>query len=148
MVVLAYLVLAASWIFLSDQLLLLLINQEQLVNFSMLKGMFFVLVSAVGLALALKNVPMPAGAEQRVLPLKLRHIQVRDYMLAVVLVGMMLWFRLLLPEDIATKPMMILQLFPVILAAVFGSFRRCWPRYFCHAAVNAGGWLDCQARAE
>lgn len=121
-VVLAYLVLALSWIFLSDQLLLLLIGPEQLLKVSMLKGMLFVLVSAVGLSLALKNVPLPAGVERSVLPLNHRQSQVRDYLLAALLVGMMLWFRLLLSVDIATKPMMILQLFPVILAAVFGGF--------------------------
>lgn len=120
--VLGYLVLALSWIFLSDQLLLLLISPEQLLNVSMLKGMLFVLVSAVGLSLALKNVPLPAGAESKVLPLNYRQSQIRDYLLAAVLVGMMLWFRLALPIDIGTRPMLILQLFPIILAAVLGGF--------------------------
>jgi diguanylate cyclase (GGDEF)-like protein/PAS domain S-box-containing protein len=121
-VVLVYLVLALSWIFLSDQLLLLLISPEQLLKVSMLKGMLFVLVSAVGLSLALKNVPLPAGAESSVLPLNYRQSQVRDYVLAAVLVGMMLWFRLVLPIDISSRPMLVLQLFPIILAAVLGGF--------------------------
>lgn len=120
--VLAYLVLSLSWIFLSDQLLLLLISPEQLLNVSMLKGMLFVLVSAVGLSQALKNVPLPAGAERSVLPLNHRQSQFRDYLLAALLVGMMLWFRLALPIDIASRPMLILQLFPIILAAVLGGF--------------------------
>ena len=68
-VVLAYVLLALSWIFLSDHLLLLVISAEQLLMVSMLKGMLFVLVTAVGLSLALKNVPQSFHPESNVLPL-------------------------------------------------------------------------------
>lgn len=121
-VVLAYVLLALSWIFLSDHLLLLVISAEQLLMVSMLKGMLFVLVTAVGLSLALKNVPQSFHPESNVLPLTHRQSKLRDYLVAGVLVSLMISFRLLLPVDVAEKPMMILQLLPIILAAVLGGF--------------------------
>ncbi len=121
-VVLAYLILALCWIFLSDHLLQLVISPEQLLVVSMLKGMLFVLVTALGLSLALKNVPQSAQVEPNVLPLSHRQSKLRDYLVATLLVGLMLSFRMLLPVEIAEKPMMILQLFPIILAAVLGGF--------------------------
>ncbi len=121
-VVLAYVLLALSWIFLSDHLLLLVISAEQLLMVSMLKGMLFVLVTAVGLSFALKNVPQSFHPETNVLPLTHRQSKWRDYLVAGLLVSLMISFRLLLPVDMAEKPMMILQLLPIILAAVLGGF--------------------------
>jgi diguanylate cyclase (GGDEF)-like protein/PAS domain S-box-containing protein len=84
--------------------------------------MLFVLVTAVGLSFALKNVPQSFHPETNVLPLTHRQSKLRDYLVAGLLVSLMISFRLLLPVDVAEKPMMILQLLPIILAAVLGGF--------------------------
>ena len=142
-VVLAYLLLALSWIFLSDHLLLLVISPQQLLMVSMLKGMLFVIVTAVGLSLALKNVPPPVHAEPNVLPLTHHQSKLRDYLVAGLLVGLMISFRILLPVEFAEKPMMILQLLPIILAAVLGGFG---PGLFATLlSTLAVGWVARQA---
>lgn len=121
-VVFTYIVLAMAWILLSDRVLLFIFDAGQMMKLSMIKGMLFVLVTALGLALALKHVPGAGAADSSGQPLSYRPSRLRDYALAVLLVVLMMWFRLVLPVEVAERPMMVLQLFPIILAAVFGGF--------------------------
>ncbi len=121
-VVSVYLVLALAWILLSDRLLQFVFDSRQMMALSMIKGMLFVLVTAAGLSLALKHVPAADNAADHPLPLTYRRSNFGHYLLAVLLVGLMMWFRLALPIEVAERPMIVLQLFPVILAAVLGGF--------------------------
>jgi len=121
-VVSVYLVLALAWILLSDRLLQFVFDSRQMMTVSMIKGMLFVLVTAAGLSLALKHMPVADNAADHPLPLTYRRSNFGHYLLAVLLVGLMMWFRLALPIEVAERPMIVLQLFPVILAAVLGGF--------------------------
>lgn len=115
-----YLVFACGWILLSDQLLLLLFNPAQQLAASMAKGLLFVVLTGAGLWLALRAVP--AGDDEPGLAEPRHFAGVLSYLLAFVLVMVMLIFRLFLPIEVAERPMMIIPILPVMLAAAVGGF--------------------------
>ena len=120
--VFAYVTFAVLWILLSDQLLLVFVEPARIVELSILKGMLFVLVTASGLALSLYHLPTDHETQhyQLALPGKRRRYWV--YPATVLLVGLVLYLRHLLPPDLAQRPMLVILLFPVILAAAIGGF--------------------------
>ncbi len=138
-VVLCYLLLATGWIFLSDQLLLLIVSRDQLMAVSTLKGMLFVLITTIGFWLALQSLPAPAGLAPHQLTERPQPTAWLHYLLAALLVGLLLSFRQFLPVALADKPMMIIHLLPVILAAVLGGFG---PGFFATVlTVGLIGWI-------
>jgi PAS domain S-box-containing protein len=122
---LTYLVLALLWIFLSDRLLSAFMDVESAVWLSTAKGVFFVVVSAAAFYFVLHAVP-PDG-QQSPQPL-LDAMMVRpwpcwlDYGFAVLLVVLMLVVRANLSVDFAQRPMMLLFMLPILLAALLGGF--------------------------
>ena len=62
---LGYAVFAALWIFLSDRVLATFSDVTSITHFSTLKGLFFILVTALTLWLTLRHVPDDAEAEQQ-----------------------------------------------------------------------------------
>ena len=122
---LAYLVLALLWIFLSDRLLSAFMDVESAVWLSTAKGVFFVVVSAAAFYFVLHAVP-PDG-QQSPQPL-LDAMMVRpwprwlDYGFAVLLVVLMLVVRANLSVAFAQRPMMLLFMLPILLAALLGGF--------------------------
>ncbi|MCB6182209.1 EAL domain-containing protein [Leeia sp. TBRC 13508] len=134
LVITSYLVLALGWILLSDAVLLVFTDPQSLMQFSTVKGIFFVVVSAASFYLALRAVPNTGTAagisdETRgwqalllnaVTPTYLSRFRV--YALSILLTLIMYWVRLLLPGDVHSHPMLILYMLPIILAAIFGGF--------------------------
>ncbi len=124
--VLAYIVLALGWIYLSDRLLLLFVDEQAIIWLSTAKGIFFVAVTAVLLLLALRAVPeshnggtplvgsLMLGRPQMAMPAWLR------YGSAILLSLSMLLFRQALHVESAEHPLMILFILPVILSALLG----------------------------
>jgi len=118
--VLLYLIFAFSWVLLSDQLMLLLLSPELLVEVSTAKGLFFVVLTASVLVLALRAVPgLSDPTETLIVP---ERAGWRSYALALVLVVVVLIFQKVLPIDEAKHPMMVIPLLPVMLAAALGGF--------------------------
>ncbi|HAT43276.1 MAG TPA: GGDEF domain-containing protein [Rheinheimera sp.] len=120
---LMYLGLATLWVLLSDRVLEWLVEPSLLMQWSSMKGMLFVLLSALGFGLTLRmasRLPVEATIE----PHLTQHPTAKftNYLSACLLVLMMLLFRLLLPDPLSDRPMMVLLLFPVIVSAVAGGF--------------------------
>ena len=61
-VTLGYAVLATLWIVFSDRILAEIANPAAMNALGTLKGIAFVAVTTIGLAIALRYVPLPAGA--------------------------------------------------------------------------------------
>lgn len=127
--VLTYLLLALAWIFLSDQLLTVFVDINALVWLSTAKGVFFVLVSALGMYIAMVAVPSdtassaPPFHEALLTTLTARRWPSWFmYGLAIVLVLVMFWVRLQMPVAIENRPLLFLFMLPIILAAMVGGF--------------------------
>ena len=60
-----YLIFASAWILLSDKVLVLLASKEVLTQYSTLKGLFFVLLTALMLWLTLQNAPSDTVSQWR-----------------------------------------------------------------------------------
>ncbi|MCM2264943.1 MAG: PAS domain S-box protein [Desulfuromonadales bacterium] len=129
MATVAYAALALAWIFLSDWLLLLFLDIESVVWLSMVKGVFFVLISGGVFYFVLQAVPaagdvpekmpanaLPSGQTARVSPRWL------PYVYAVVLVTAMLLVRINLPVAFGDRPLLILFMLPIIVSALLGGF--------------------------
>ncbi|MHB8707404.1 MAG: sensor histidine kinase, partial [Desulfuromonadales bacterium] len=123
----AYAVLALTWIFLSDWLLLLFLDIESVIWLSMVKGMFFVLLSAGGFYFVLQAVP-PAGDVLEKLPANAAGQAARmsprwlPYAYAMALVAVMLLVRINLPVVFGDRPLLILFMLPIIVSALLGGF--------------------------
>ncbi|MES2148277.1 MAG: EAL domain-containing protein [Pseudomonadota bacterium] len=118
-----YMVAALAWIFLSDRLLAVFVDLSTLLWMSTAKGVFFVLVSGAGFALALGALPPArsealAGAVSGALPLA-RHSRLLHYGFALALTLAMLVMRHFLQLGSA-RPMVILLVLPIILSALLG----------------------------
>ena len=127
LVTLVYALLALGWIFLSDVVLSAFIDIESIVWMSMLKGVFFVLVSSAGLYFALHAVPHdsetePKSAFQALLGGRDSKPWPRwiDYTFAVVLVVVVLFMRDNMPITFGDRPLLIMFMLPIILAALLG----------------------------
>ena len=144
--VLTYVVLALAWIYLSDRLLLLIVDDAAMVQLSTIKGGLFVLITAVLFFMALRAVPdnratptpllgsLLASPPQMMVPLWLR------YGAAIVLAVAMLLFRQALDLHSADHPLMILFMLPVILSALLGGLG---PGLLATATVAIGvDWLS------
>lgn len=128
-VTLAYGLLALVWIFLSDRLLLAFVDIEALVRLSTAKGIFFVLVSAVGFLLALYAVPaeteatIPTAGEGLLDVLAVQPWpRWLTYVLATLLVAAMVVVRQQMPAGLSDRPLLILFMVPIVLAALLGGF--------------------------
>lgn len=128
-ITLAYGLLALIWIFLSDRLLLAFVDIEALVRLSTAKGIFFVLVSAVGFLLALHAVPAeteattPAAGEGLLDVLAVQPWpRWLTYVFAALLVAAMVVVRQQMPAGLNDRPLLILFMVPIVLAALLGGF--------------------------
>lgn len=118
---LIYLGLASVWVLLSDRVLEWLVDPTQLMQWSSVKGLLFVLLSALGFGIALRkasHLPVELTIEPHLSSQSSSKISA--YVIALLLIGLMLLFRLLLPDPMSDRPMMVLLLFPVIVSAVSG----------------------------
>ena len=126
-VVLAYVVLALAWIFLSDQLLTVFVDISSLVWLSTAKGVFFVLASGGCFAIALNAVPDTSATafsdDQALLDLLTYRPKSRwlMYLFAVTLTASMLLVRLMMGISL-DRPLIFVFMLPIILAALFGGF--------------------------
>jgi len=124
--VLAYLVLALLWIFLSDRLLAAFMDVKSMVWLSTTKGVFFVVVSAAAFYFVLHATPTDVQSPQPqadpLLDAATAHPWPRwlGYGFAVLLVVLMLIVRANLPVAFAQRPMMLLFMLPILLAALLG----------------------------
>ncbi|MYM86511.1 EAL domain-containing protein [Rugamonas sp. FT82W] len=122
-----YVVLGTAWVLLSDQLL----SAHQLdvvVWLSGAKGVFFVVCSAAGYALAMRAVA--AGADRRqplfevaargLIPGVGRRHGWCHYPLALVLVGTMLMIRVLLVDASEPRPLLVMFMLPIMISALVG----------------------------
>ena len=123
----AYGLLALAWIFLSDRLLMAFVDIEALIRLSTAKGVFFVLVSAAVFFVALHAVPPETGsrgepAAEGVVDILTTQPWPRwlTYIFAVVLVWTMLLVRNQMPVAFRDRPLLILFMLPIILAALLG----------------------------
>ncbi len=128
-VTLAYAVFALAWIFLSDRLLGLFGDLESVAWVSTVKGVFFVLVSALAFHAALQAVPadpggsdQPAQAQAAVASEPARPSLWLSCAIALALVGAMLLVRLVLRDVVGDRLMLVLFTLPITVAALVGGF--------------------------
>ncbi len=122
--VLGYLAFATLWILLSDQLLALFVEPATLIQFSQIKGLFFVAMTSAILYLLMQRLvdnPSPTEHAESSLLQPYRN-QFSHYLIATALVFSVLWLRLALPVEISDRPMMIVMMFPIVLSALIGGF--------------------------
>lgn len=127
--VFGYLALALTWIFISDQLLSTHADVESMLWLSTAKGIFFVLISATIFYFVLRSVPAqtdphatPSGEaliDSLTTGLWPRWL---NYLFAVALVGIAFIVRVNLPGALANRPLLIIYVLPIILAALLGGF--------------------------
>jgi PAS domain S-box-containing protein len=127
LVVCAYCVLAMLWILLSDSLLSLLADPSTMLALSTWKGAVFVLMTAALLYFSLRAVP---PAEHNAAAVLLESWSERlskeripgwlGYLFAIVAVLAALGLRQLVPISIYQRPMFIMLMFPVLMAALLG----------------------------
>lgn len=129
LVTLAYGLLALAWIFLSDRLLLTFVDIGSLVRLSTAKGIFFVLVSVAGFFLALHAVPAEGKISARTVEEGMfEALTVQPwprwltYLFAVLLVAAMVVIRQHLSVVYGERPLLILFILPIVLAALLGGF--------------------------
>ena len=127
--VLAYLVLALTWILLSDRLLAAFADPEAMVRLSTAKGIFFVLASGTCFAVAIlgvpnKTEPTTERSEESLLDALAIPAWPRwsMYLLAVALTLAMFVVRKLMPVAFADRPLLVLYMLPIIIAALLGGF--------------------------
>ncbi|MBL8482882.1 MAG: PAS domain S-box protein [Rhodocyclaceae bacterium] len=118
----AYALVAAAWIFASDQLLAGFADMDALVRFSTIKGLVFVIVTAAVLYVALHSVPprsaVPADDPDPDPRLWSQRLMV--YAFAAVVALAMLVLSSNMGSAFTERPMLILFMFPVILGAMLG----------------------------
>jgi PAS domain S-box-containing protein len=123
----SYTVLALAWIFLSDQLLSVFTDIHTLVWLSTVKGVFFVIVTAVLLLFALRAVPA-AGSDSGRTMLEAIAAGVApgsyprwlNYGIAVALSLVALLLRGYIASLHDNRPLMILLMFPIIISSLTG----------------------------
>lgn len=118
-----YALFALAWILLSDQLLATLISAEKIRQLSMIKGVFFVLITSLLLVYALYATPTAhPHVRDAVLRRGIPHYGtlLLDYGFALVVSLAFLGLRTYLGTAIADRPLMILLMSPIILSALVG----------------------------
>ena len=119
-----YVVLALAWIFLSDHLLKVVVNNENLIALSTAKGIFFVLASGAGFFLALRSVPsLSAVHSELAINFLIRangRWRVLMYLFAVVVTVSMLYLGSMMLARFGNQPLLILLMLPIILSALIG----------------------------
>ncbi|MEC5207948.1 diguanylate cyclase (GGDEF)-like protein/PAS domain S-box-containing protein [Vogesella perlucida] len=127
LVVLAYCVLAALWILLSDSLLLLVADADSMVVLSTYKGLVFVLGTAALLYFSLGAVPAdnpsPAAGLLESWAERLAKQSIPRwlaYLFALAVSLATLGLRDLLPISVSQQPMLILFMLPILLSALLG----------------------------
>ncbi|MDN3579109.1 EAL domain-containing protein [Chitinimonas viridis] len=129
LVVVGYLLFSITWIFLSDSVLIAMVDQENLLSLSTTKGVFFILISAAGLVYALRAVPplSQAGRTQEMFAdsmargaLTPLHRRTWYYLLAVAMSVAMLLVRLNINADFSTRPLLIFFMLPIVISALLG----------------------------
>lgn len=121
--VLVYLAVATLWILLSDLLLASFVDPTTVIQFSQVKGVFFVAMTSAILYLLMQRLVNPSSIEDVDLSL-LQPYQSKfwHYLIASILVFSVLSLRWALPVEISDRPMMIVLMFPIVLSALIGGF--------------------------
>ncbi|NTV13674.1 MAG: PAS domain S-box protein [Desulfobulbaceae bacterium] len=126
-VTVAYGVIAALWILLSDSLLAPVIDPVAIQRLSTVKGLLFVIVTTLLLFYALRAVPDRPGAAPAISeasrPAAAPWSGGWVYLFAVTATLATLLVRLAIPIPITARPMMVLFMFPIILSALAGGLR-------------------------
>lgn len=125
----SYVLLALAWIFLSDHMLMLIVDREKLLALSSVKGVFFVIVTGAMFFWALRAVPsVKSGQSEGVFSALARAttpgktFKVWMYLFALVSSVAMLMLRHEMPLEYESRPMMILYVLPIMLSALLGGF--------------------------
>ncbi len=124
-VTVAYIALGSVWVLLSDQLLPVY-EPGVMVWLSGAKGVFFVLCSAAGYALAMRAVSANSDGRQPLFDVAARGLLSSAgsgwyyYVLALILVGTMLVVRTHLGGSFEPHPLMILFMLPIMISALMG----------------------------
>ncbi|MFA9217448.1 MAG: putative bifunctional diguanylate cyclase/phosphodiesterase [Sphingomonadaceae bacterium] len=126
LITVTYIALGSAWVLLSDQLLPVY-DPEIMVWLSGAKGIFFVVSSAAIYGLAMRAVSTHAqGPQQPLFDIAARGLVPvsagawYNYPLALVLVGIMLVIRTHMGLDVASRPLMILFMLPILVSAMVG----------------------------
>lgn len=125
-VTIAYAVFAAMWIFLSDGLLAMFTDIAQIQWLSTVKGIAFVIVTAMLLLVSLHLAPDRKAAEpdwfcSAVVPSG-RWPRWLVYAFALAVTGALLLLRTCIAPSFGERPLLILLVFPIILSAMLGGF--------------------------
>ncbi|MFA7382579.1 MAG: PAS domain-containing protein [Desulfurivibrionaceae bacterium] len=124
-VILGYAVFGALWIYLSDFLLSVLVDVTAIYWLSTAKGLLFIVVTTLLLAIALRGVPGEAPPQAVVprLELLLAASPGRRawlYGFAVAITSAILLVRSAIAVSFGERPLLIILMFPVILSAMAG----------------------------
>lgn len=124
-----YLVIALSWILLSDHLLSLITNLESILWLSKAKGIFFVFASGLGFFLALRAVPNSnTGSNSSLQDVVFSGAPISrwpaplTYLFAATITLLTFLVRLNIGIDSTFQPLMILFILPILLSAILGGF--------------------------
>ena len=124
-VILGYAIFGALWIYLSDIMLSALVDVTAIYWLSTAKGLLFIMVTTLLLAVALRGVPGEAPSQPGVPRLELLLAaspgrRVWLYGFAVAITVAMLLVRSGIAVSFGERPLLILFMFPVILSAMVG----------------------------
>lgn len=139
---LCYVVFALVWIFFSDQLLWALAGGDAAIWLSTVKGVFFVLITAVVWFFLLRSVPSAhEEGQQRAVDVLAAMVQPERippwaaYLFAAAIAGLTLVLREAIGVGFEGRPLFILFTLPIILSALFGGLG---PGLLC-TAISALG---------
>lgn len=128
-VTIGYLVFGSTWIFLSDRLLLAFADISTITELSTIKGIAFILLTALLLFFALWGIPDRETSE---MPDRHRTAQLLTftdqlpgwipYVVAVAVTAAILLVRMKIAVSFGQRPLLILFMVPIILSAVLGGF--------------------------
>lgn len=125
----SYVLLALAWIFLSDRMLMLIVDREKLLALSSVKGVFFVIVTGAMFFWALRAVPSAKSNQSEGVFSSLaraatpgKSVNAWMYLFALVSSLAMVMFRHEMPLEYGYRPMMILYVLPIMLSALLGGF--------------------------
>lgn len=117
-----YALFAFIWIFLSDQLLISIIDINKIRWLSTFKGYLFVLITSMMLVYALYSIPTTNNVSPHDISIQNRKNRIwvaswrYSFAIAITLAFMVLRANL----DLNEKPLMVVFMFPIILSAMFG----------------------------
>lgn len=137
-----YGVLALLWVFLSEQLLHQFADSDALDNLATARGIFLVLVTAMGLFFTLHAVPAPRAEPSADLLKLFAGNMVRDrwprwltHVFAVAITLAMLLVREYIAAQFGNRPLLILFMLPIVVSALLGGL---WPGLLSTATAAAG----------